>query len=214
MDETTLSDADRKHAAGLMRVNHAGEIAAQGLYQGHAAVARRSSVESHIQEAAQEEFDHLAWCEQRLEELGEKPSLLSPAWYMGAFLIGAASGVLGDKWSLGFVACLIGLFASYFLDLPYGPSLVLALGAFFICAIILNLFPSNESDLLSFRVSALIKLLGLGVLTTSMVVGGLTLTDIDANQRTLLLLLGLVLLIIYSVASPALEWSRIHPLRA
>lgn len=77
---------------------------------------------------------------------------------------------------------------------------------FFIGAIILNVFPSSELDLLSFRVSAVIKLLGLGVLTTSMVVGGLTIKDIDANQRTLLLLLGLVLLIIYSVASPALEW--------
>ena len=99
-----LDDEQRRHAAGLMRVNHAGEVAAQGLYQGHAAVARDPSIEDQMNRAAEEEFDHLAWCEQRLEELGEKPSLLSPAWYMGAFLIGAASGVLGDKWSLGFIA--------------------------------------------------------------------------------------------------------------
>ena len=104
LTEAELDEAQRTHAAGLMRVNHAGEVAAQGLYQGHAAVARDRSVEEQMQHAAEEEFDHLAWCEQRLEELGEKPSLLSPAWYMGAFLIGAASGVLGDKWSLGFIA--------------------------------------------------------------------------------------------------------------
>lgn len=102
--EADLDKAQKSHAAGLMRVNHAGEVAAQGLYQGHAAVARDPSIEEQIQRAAEEEFDHLAWCEQRLAELDEKPSLLSPAWYMGAFLIGAASGVLGDKWSLGFIA--------------------------------------------------------------------------------------------------------------
>ena len=87
-----------------MRVNHAGEVAAQALYQGHAAVARDPDIEEQMQRAADEEFDHLAWCEQRLEELGESPSKLSPLWYAGAFVIGAASGVLGDKWSLGFIA--------------------------------------------------------------------------------------------------------------
>ena len=102
--EAELDKTQKSHAAGLMRVNHAGEVAAQGLYQGHAAVARDPSIEDQMQRAAEEEFDHLAWCEQRLAELDEKPSLLSPAWYMGAFLIGAASGVLGDKWSLGFIA--------------------------------------------------------------------------------------------------------------
>lgn len=102
--EAILDNQQKSHAAGLMRVNHAGEVAAQGLYQGHAMVARDPSIEHHMQHAAEEEFDHLAWCEQRLSELDEKPSLLSPAWYMGAFLIGAASGVLGDKWSLGFIA--------------------------------------------------------------------------------------------------------------
>ncbi len=98
-------DAKKKsHAAGLMRVNHAGEIAAQALYQGHAAVARDTSIEAQMQQAADEEFDHLAWCEQRLNELGERTSVLSPLWYAGAFVIGAASGALGDKWSLGFIA--------------------------------------------------------------------------------------------------------------
>lgn len=102
--EADLDDRERSHAAGLMRVNHAGEIAAQGLYQGHAAVARDSTIEAQMQEAAIEEYDHLAWCEQRLTELGESPSRLSPLWYGGAFAIGAASGLLGDKWSLGFIA--------------------------------------------------------------------------------------------------------------
>jgi ubiquinone biosynthesis monooxygenase Coq7 len=102
--EASLDDRQRIHAAGLMRVNHAGEIAAQGLYQGHAAVARDKSIEAQMQRAADEEFDHLAWCEQRLTELGAGPSRLSPLWYAGAFAIGAASGVLGDRWSLGFIA--------------------------------------------------------------------------------------------------------------
>jgi ubiquinone biosynthesis monooxygenase Coq7 len=102
--EPILDNQQKSHAAGLMRVNHAGEVAAQGLYQGHAAVARDPSVEDQMHHAAEEEFDHLAWCEQRLAELDERPSLLSPAWYAGAFLIGAASGALGDKWSLGFIA--------------------------------------------------------------------------------------------------------------
>ncbi len=102
--ESDLSDAQRQHAAGLMRVNHAGEVAAQGLYQGHAVVARDPDIEEQMQRAADEEFDHLAWCEQRLQELGENRSVLTPLWYSGAFLIGAASGVLGDRWSLGFIA--------------------------------------------------------------------------------------------------------------
>jgi len=102
--ESELSDEQRVHAAGLMRVNHAGEVAAQGLYQGHAAVARDAATEKQMQRAADEEFDHLAWCEQRLAELDAGPSRLSPVWYAGAFAIGAASGVLGDRWSLGFIA--------------------------------------------------------------------------------------------------------------
>lgn len=86
-----------------MRVNHAGEIAAQGLYQGHAAVARDPRIEQQMQAAANEELDHLGWCEERLVELGSGPSKLRPLWYAGAWVMGAASGVLGDKWSLGFI---------------------------------------------------------------------------------------------------------------
>lgn len=102
--EGTLSDRAKVHAAGLMRVNHAGEIAAQGLYQGHAAVARDAATAAQMQQAADEEFDHLAWCEQRLTELDTAPSRLSPVWYAGSFAIGAASGLFGDRWSLGFIA--------------------------------------------------------------------------------------------------------------
>ena len=103
VEDSELSDAEKRHAAGLMRVNHAGEIAAQGLYQGHAAVARDPSIEEQMKQAADEELDHLAWCEQRLNELGSGPSALRPLWYAGSFAIGAASGILGDKWSLGFI---------------------------------------------------------------------------------------------------------------
>ena len=103
IEESNLTDAEKTHAAGLMRVNHAGEIAAQGLYQGHAAFARDPSIEEQMTEAAEEELDHLAWCEQRLQELDSGPSALRPLWYGGAFAMGAASGALGDKWSLGFI---------------------------------------------------------------------------------------------------------------
>lgn len=99
-----LSAAEASHAAGLMRVNHAGEIAAQGLYQGHAAVARDADIESQMRQAAAEELDHLGWCEARLQELNAGPSKLRPVWYAGAFTLGAISGVFGDRWSLGFIA--------------------------------------------------------------------------------------------------------------
>ena len=102
--DAELDDRQKAHAAGLMRVNHAGEVCAQALYQGHAAVARDKTIEAQIQQAADEEFDHLAWCEERIHELGEDVSKLSPFWYAGAFAIGAASGILGDRWSLGFIA--------------------------------------------------------------------------------------------------------------
>lgn len=102
--DAAMSDADRRHAAGLMRINHAGEVAAQALYQGHAAVARDPDTARHLLQAADEERDHLQWCEQRLQELDSSTSRLAPLWYAGAFAIGAASGVLGDRWSLGFVA--------------------------------------------------------------------------------------------------------------
>jgi ubiquinone biosynthesis monooxygenase Coq7 len=94
--EADLTSDEKAHAAGLMRVNHSGEVAAQALYQGHAAVARNKSIEAQMQQAANEEFG--------LAELGESPSRLSPVWYAGAFAIGAASGILGDRWSLGFIA--------------------------------------------------------------------------------------------------------------
>lgn|GEM_PF-61065 len=103
IEETPLTKAEMAHSAGLMRVNHAGEIAAQGLYQGHAAFARDPATEEQMKNAADEELDHLAWCEQRLDELDSAPSVLRPIWYGGAYAIGAASSVLGDQWSLGFI---------------------------------------------------------------------------------------------------------------
>ena len=101
--EATLSSDEKTHAAGLMRVNHAGEVAAQGLYQGHAVASSDPSIERQMRQAADEELDHLGWCEHRLDELDSRPSLLGPVWYAGAFVLGAASGALGDRWSLGFV---------------------------------------------------------------------------------------------------------------
>lgn len=87
-----------------MRVNHAGEVAAQALYEGQALTARLAGVRASMERAAQEESDHLAWCRTRLRELGSRPSLLNPVWYAGAFAIGAVAGVAGDRWSLGFIA--------------------------------------------------------------------------------------------------------------
>jgi ubiquinone biosynthesis monooxygenase Coq7 len=99
-----LTAAEKRHAAGLMRVNHAGEIAAQGLYRGQAALARSgSSIRDFMQRAAGEETDHLAWCETRLTELGAGPSRLNPIWYLGSFAIGATAAAFGDALSLGFV---------------------------------------------------------------------------------------------------------------
>lgn len=102
--EVTLSKQEQRHVTGLMRINHAGEMAAQGLYQGQALTAQLPDVRQQMQQAAEEEYDHLAWCEQRLTELGSHTSLLNPIWYGGALLIGATAGIAGDKWSLGFVA--------------------------------------------------------------------------------------------------------------
>lgn len=98
-----LDERERALAARLMRVNHAGEVSAQGLYQGQALTARLPEVRAQMHRAALEENDHLAWCEQRLQELGSHKSLLSPFWYWGSFAIGAFAGAVGDKWSLGFV---------------------------------------------------------------------------------------------------------------
>ena len=101
--ETNLTTAQRSHAAALMRVNHAGEVAAQGLYEGQAVFARDSSVKEQMIEAANEELDHLNWCRERIEELDEKPSKLDPIWYSGSLIIGSLAGFIGDKWSLGFI---------------------------------------------------------------------------------------------------------------
>jgi ubiquinone biosynthesis monooxygenase Coq7 len=96
--------AARRHAAGLMRVNHAGEIAAQALYHGQALTARDPALRTQLEDAARDETDHLAWCERRVRELDGHVSLLAPAWYAGSYLIGAAAGLAGDRLSLGFVA--------------------------------------------------------------------------------------------------------------
>lgn len=101
--EVILDDAERRHAAGLMRINHVGEVCAQALYVGQAAVARDEATRAHLLEAAQEETDHLAWCAQRLDELDSRPSLLNPLWYAGSYAIGALAGLRGDGWNLGFV---------------------------------------------------------------------------------------------------------------
>jgi len=101
--EIELDESERRHAAGLMRINHTGEVCAQALYAGQAASARSSRVRVEMEQAAREEEDHLAWCAERLEELDSRPSLLNPLWYAGSFSIGAAAGLAGDPWSLGFV---------------------------------------------------------------------------------------------------------------
>lgn len=101
---TELKEEERRLAAALMRVNHAGEVSAQGLYQGQALTARLPEVREKMERAALEENDHLAWCEARLKELGDRVSALNPLWYAGSFAIGAAAGLAGDRWSLGFVA--------------------------------------------------------------------------------------------------------------
>jgi len=99
-----LDPAERKHAAGLMRVNHVGEVCAQALYQSQKLVARNPQIQEMLDHSGQEEMDHLAWCETRLQELGSHTSYLNPIWYAGSFAIGLAAGLAGDKWSLGFVA--------------------------------------------------------------------------------------------------------------
>jgi ubiquinone biosynthesis monooxygenase Coq7 len=97
-------DGRRRLVAGLMRVNHAGEIAAQGLYHGQALTARNPATREALRRAAAEEGDHLAWCRDRLDELGSRPSLLDPLWYAGSVAIGAIAGLCGDRASLGFMA--------------------------------------------------------------------------------------------------------------
>ena len=103
-DNDTLSEQDRRSSAAYMRVNHTGEVCAQALYQSQAITARTSVNRARMQHSADEETDHLAWCEQRIRELGGRKSLLNPLWYGGSFAIGAIAGLIGDKWNLGFVA--------------------------------------------------------------------------------------------------------------
>jgi len=103
VEDSGMSDAERKAAAGLMRINHTGEVCAQALYQGQALTARLPDVRESMNHAASEEIDHLSWCEDRLGELESRPSVFNPAFYAMSFGVGAAAGLIGDKWSLGFV---------------------------------------------------------------------------------------------------------------
>jgi len=100
---TPLDETQRRHAAGLMRVNHTGEVCAQALYLGQAAGARDAATRDQLMRAANEETDHLAWCHERLDELASRPSWLNPLWYAGAYAIGLVAGWRGDGWNLGFV---------------------------------------------------------------------------------------------------------------
>lgn len=101
--EEKLSAQDKKLAGQFMRVNHAGEVCAQALYQGQALTAKLPNVREKMEQAAEEENDHLAWTEERIKELGSHKSYLNPLWYCGSFSIGALAGIIGDRWSLGFV---------------------------------------------------------------------------------------------------------------
>jgi len=102
--EAELSAQTQRHVAGLMRVNHCGEVCAQALYQGQALTARDKTTKAKLERAAEEENDHLAWCEQRLTELNDRKSYLNPVWYSGSLTMGVIAGMFGDKWNLGFLA--------------------------------------------------------------------------------------------------------------
>lgn len=104
IQDVSMNNKQRKHSAGLMRINHAGEVCAQALYQGQALTARHPETQQNMKVAAQEEIDHLFWCKQRLDELGSHTSYLDPLWYIGSLTIGIVAGMAGDQWSLGFVA--------------------------------------------------------------------------------------------------------------
>lgn len=104
IEESEMSEAEKRHSAGLMRINHSGEVCAQALYQGQALTARNPEAAKALVEASEEETEHLAWCEKRLDELGSRKSLLNPLWYAGSFGLGVLAGALGDKWNLGFLA--------------------------------------------------------------------------------------------------------------
>ena len=102
-EEAPLTENEKKLSASLMRINHAGEVSAQGLYRGQALTAKREDIREQMERSAMEENDHLNWCELRLGDLDARKSLFGPVWYMGSFTIGALAGLAGDKWSLGFV---------------------------------------------------------------------------------------------------------------
>jgi ubiquinone biosynthesis monooxygenase Coq7 len=102
--DTTLSESERRMSGRVMRVNHSGEVAAQALYQGQALTARSGTLRTALHQAAREEADHLDWTAGRLADLDSHRSYLNPAWYLGALVLGAAAGVAGDEWSLGFIA--------------------------------------------------------------------------------------------------------------
>ncbi len=104
LNEDALPPAARRVSARLLRVDHAGEVSAQGLYQGQALTARNPRVREQMQHSAREENDHLAWCDGRIRELGGRRSRLNPLWYLGSYTLGAVAGLAGDRWSLGFVS--------------------------------------------------------------------------------------------------------------
>ena len=104
IEESSLTETQKKQAAALMRINHVGEVCAQALYSGQALTSRNAQIVQNLQHAANEEIDHLAWCESRINELGGRKSWLNPVWYVGSFTLGAAAGALDDKWNLGFLA--------------------------------------------------------------------------------------------------------------
>ena len=104
IEESPLTETQKKQAAALMRINHVGEVCAQALYSGQALTSRNPQIVQNLQHAADEEIDHLAWCESRINELGGRKSWLNPIWYVGSFTLGAAAGALDDKWNLGFLA--------------------------------------------------------------------------------------------------------------
>lgn len=102
--DANLSEAEKKQASALMRVNHTGEVCAQALYSGQALTARSATTTAALKQAAQEETEHLAWCETRIQQLGGRTSILNPLFYAGSFTMGVVAGALGDKWNLGFLA--------------------------------------------------------------------------------------------------------------
>tara|TARA_Y100000748_G_scaffold289759_1_gene275853 strand:+ start:205 stop:834 length:630 start_codon:yes stop_codon:yes gene_type:complete len=103
IEQDSLNEFEKNHSAGLMRVNHSGEVCAQALYRGQALTAKLGDTRTKMEQAASEELDHLSWCNKRLKELNNKPSILNPIWYGMSFSIGAVAGLIGDNWSLGFV---------------------------------------------------------------------------------------------------------------